>query len=89
MATPTDAILRDLGLRIRELRRAAGMTQEQAADQLGMWTPNYAKIEGGKVNLTVNSLVKLAMFFHVEVGELFMKPTDRNVRAGRPPKKGV
>jgi transcriptional regulator with XRE-family HTH domain len=34
-----------VGLRVRELRVALGVTQEEAAERLRMQAPNYARIE--------------------------------------------
>ena len=84
MPRETRAVLRDLGLRIRELRRRAGHTQETAAESLGMLTPNYARIEQGRVNVTVDTLVRIANTLSVPLADLFKAPKDRVVKAGRP-----
>lgn len=90
MARETRTILRDLGLRVRELRRHAGLTQEQAAERLGMLAPNYARIEQGRANVTVDTLVRVSNALDVPLLELFRAPRNRTVRPGRPPstKKG-
>jgi transcriptional regulator with XRE-family HTH domain len=55
-----------LGMRVRELRRAAALTQEGLAEQLGV-TPRYlAGIERGERNLTLDSVDALAVQLGVE-----------------------
>lgn len=82
--TPAD-VLRDVGRRIAELRAAQGWTQEQMAEALDVNLPYLQRIEGGRENLTVRSLARLAHVLGVRVGALFEAPTDRTVRGpGRP-----
>lgn len=40
-----DSLKRNFGLRVRELRKSAHMTQEQLAEKLGMDTPNVCRME--------------------------------------------
>lgn len=83
----TQHVQKDLGLRVRELRHAAGFTQEQAAERIGMMTPNYARIEQGRMNVTVDTLVRLVnMLGAASVSELFVKPKVKSVPKGRPKK---
>lgn len=84
MVRETRAVLRDLGLRMRELRRLRELTQEAFAEKLGMLAPNYARIEQGRANATVDTLVRIAHALDVDVLDLFKKPKDRNVKPGRP-----
>lgn len=84
MPRDTQTVLRDLGLRIRELRQQAGLTQEGAAERLGMLTPNYARIEQGRSNVTVDTLVRIANALDVPLVEMFKAPKIRTVKPGRP-----
>jgi transcriptional regulator with XRE-family HTH domain len=77
---------RDLGLRVRELRRATGKTQEETAEGLDMHPQNYARIEQGRMNATLETAVRLAGFFRVELHGLFRPPKPQIVRPGRPRK---
>lgn len=86
MAGDTKGVLRDLGLRIREVRRAQRLTQEELSERLGMLAPNYARIEQGRMNVTVETLVRVARALKVGVADLFTKPATRKVKVGRPPK---
>lgn len=60
------------------------MTQEAVAEALGSQAPNYARIEQGRQNVTVGTLVPIARLFGVGLDELFRVPRDRVVRPGRP-----
>lgn len=86
MPRETRIVLRDLGLRIRELRRQRDDTQESAAERLGMLVPNYARIEQGRLNVTVDTLVRIANALDVPLAELFKAPQVRAVKRGRPKK---
>ena len=82
--TPAE-VLRDVGRRIAELRIAQGWTQEKMAEALDVNLPYLQRIEGGRENLTVRSLARLAHVLGVRVGALFEAPLDRTVRGpGRP-----
>lgn len=82
MEAETAAILRELGKRIGELRRARGLTQETAAERLGMLAPNYARIEQGRQNVTVDTLVRIVRVLgeDVRVADLFAPPTTTERR---------
>lgn len=83
---PAD-VLRDLGRRIAELRAARGLTQEQLAERLDVTFQYLQRIEAGRENLTVRSLVRLATALEVLVADLFAPPESREVRVGRPPSR--
>lgn len=81
----TESVLRLLGRRIAELRRSRGLTQEETASRLRMLAPNYARIEQGRQNVTVDTLVRVAELLDVGVAELFARPADAGpARPGRP-----
>ncbi len=84
---PLEVALRSLGLRVHEIRRKRGLTQEQTAAELGMEVTNYARIEQGRANVTVKTLLRLAECFDVALIELFRTPKARTVRPGRPRKR--
>ncbi|HEY2407900.1 MAG TPA: helix-turn-helix transcriptional regulator, partial [Polyangiaceae bacterium] len=63
----TDITLKVIGLRIQELRYARDETQESLAGKLQMLPPNYARIEQGRSNLTVDTLVRVANGLEVEL----------------------
>jgi transcriptional regulator with XRE-family HTH domain len=81
-----EAVTRSLGLRVRELRRARGWTQQDAAERLKIAVPNYAHIEQGRRLVRIDTLVRLANLFEVTVADLFAEPRAKAVRPGRPRK---
>lgn len=86
VATRTETAQRSLGLRIQELRQARGETQESFAPKLGMLPPNYARIEQGRMNVTIDTLVRIATGLRVELSELFVASKAKRAKPGRPPK---
>ena len=55
----------DMGERIRELRIAAGLTQTELGDMLGVGASAVAKYENGRVqNLKQSTIAKMAEIFH-------------------------
>ena len=72
--SPTqDVILRKLGERISMLRKKAGKSQNDLAYEIGWDKPNLRKIEKGKTNPTVKTLVKLAEALKIGISDLFSK----------------
>lgn len=69
-----------LGLRIREIRKSKGITQEQLAEKVGIGTSNISYIETGKFAPSIESFEKIAEVLQVEPYELYMfsplKPTE-------------
>jgi len=79
-------VLRDLGRRIAELRTGARLTQDQFSEILDVTVQYLQRIEGGRENLTVASLVRLANHFHIHAADLFAAPASRAAPPGRPRK---
>jgi transcriptional regulator with XRE-family HTH domain len=55
-----DAVLRELGRRIRRARLAAKLTQEAAADRAGIDYKRWQRLEQGNVNPTARTLLRVA-----------------------------
>lgn len=60
-----------LGLRIRELRTAKGITQSELADLLEMERSNLTRIEGGKQAPNYENLIKLSTVLNVDIKDIF------------------
>jgi transcriptional regulator with XRE-family HTH domain len=82
-----EATLRDLGRRVAELRVERKLTQEQLAEEARVSLKYVQRVEAGRENLTVRSLVRLAGLFEVGIVQLFRAPRSRVVRPGRPPRR--
>lgn len=82
------AVLIDIGRRVAELRAAKGLTQAQFAEVLGVDVTHLQKIEGGRLNVTVRTMVTLAAALELRgLAELFAPPASREVRPGRPKRR--
>jgi Zn-dependent peptidase ImmA (M78 family)/DNA-binding XRE family transcriptional regulator len=66
--------LEAFGQRLALARRAAGKTQEQVADHLGMSRPTYIATEKGSRRPSPEEVMKAAEFIGCQVGEL-VRPT--------------
>lgn len=51
------------GKRIKEMRKKAGMTQEELADAIGMTREALARIETGKNGTSVDGIINFAHYF--------------------------
>nr|WP_319948051.1 XRE family transcriptional regulator [uncultured Shimia sp.] len=69
----------DLGLRVRELRKARSWTLEQAAGQAGLARSTLSKIENGQMSPTYDALKKLAVGLEISVPQLFTPPQQDQV----------
>lgn len=61
-----------LGLRVRELRQGSGWTLERAAEAMQLDLTHLQKIEAGKLNVTLVTLVRIADGLGASVRDLFV-----------------
>jgi transcriptional regulator with XRE-family HTH domain len=61
---------RMIGIRLRELRNRHGYSQERVAELADMASSYLSRVEMGKENPTVDTLLKLARVYKVELWEL-------------------
>lgn len=66
--------LKQFGARVRELRLAAGMSQEEFAAHCGLHRTYVGGIERGERNVGLVNVIKLATTLGVPVAELFPTP---------------
>jgi transcriptional regulator with XRE-family HTH domain len=67
---PRHAFLKKLGARVRELRAAAGYSQEAFADKAEIDRSYMSAIERGTRNFGMLTLIKLAKALNVSVSKL-------------------
>jgi DNA-binding XRE family transcriptional regulator len=60
-----------LGLRLKGIREAKELTQEQAAEKAAIHAKHLGVIEGGKANATFGTLVALAYAYEVSLSAFF------------------
>jgi putative transcriptional regulator len=58
--------------RLEDLRKKAGITQEDLADRLEVSRQTIGSLEGGRYNPSIQLAFKLARFFHVTIEEMFL-----------------
>lgn len=65
-----DAYRRRFGARLRQAREAAGLTQKDSAEKIGLTTAGYAFYERGERELTILALTRLAKIFKISTDRL-------------------
>lgn len=73
---PTKSPRSDFGSRVKELRLAAGLSQQEVADQLGIGQPSYADWERRNIAISADQLRRLADILGVNVEDLFKQTGD-------------
>ncbi len=67
-----NSIKKQLGSRIKEIRKHRGITQEQLAEMVGIGTSNISYIETGKFAPSIENFEKIVKALDVEPYELYM-----------------
>ena len=58
--------------RVRELRTAAGLTQQQLAELVHVSSRTIISLENGKYNASLQLAHKIAVYFHMNIEEIFL-----------------
>ncbi len=66
-----------LGLRLRRLRETEGWTLEQASERCELDLKHLQKIESGQLNVTLVTLVRLAIGFRRPMSVLIAEATPK------------
>lgn len=69
----SDLDFKTIGLKIRERRKALGITQEYIAEQLDVNPSHISNIECGRANPSLTALVKIANLLHCSVDYFISK----------------
>jgi DNA-binding XRE family transcriptional regulator/DNA-binding CsgD family transcriptional regulator len=75
LADAKDPDLVDFGARLRQLRQAAALTQEELAHQAGLHWTYVGQIERGERNLTYKNLLRLA--HGLDLAPIALVPDER------------
>ena len=65
-----DTLLQQIGHNLRAARTRCGLRQIDIEEKTGLTYRHYQSIEVGKVNMTVETLYRLAHLFKVDVADL-------------------
>ena len=74
-------LLSKLGCRIKELRLSKSMTQNDLAFGCGFENASMSRIESGKTNITLRSLIKICNALDISVTEVFKCNAKNNISA--------
>ena len=66
-----DKIVRELAVRIRQLRQQRGWSQERLAEEAGIHRTYLGGIETARRNPSLRNLIRIAQALDVTVGALF------------------
>lgn len=61
----------EIGNKLKELRKAEGLTQQQLAEKLQIPRVNYTRYETNAVRPDYETLIRIADFFDVSLDEIF------------------
>jgi transcriptional regulator with XRE-family HTH domain len=85
-----DELARNVGVRISEIRGQAALTQQDLATRVQTSVQWISRVETGRENLTLTTLVKLANALEVNVIDFFTTPSKAPRKSGRGrPRKSV
>ena len=73
----------ELGTRLRELRRARGVSLADVADGTGISPSFLSMVEQGKSDITISRLMRLVHWFGVSVADLVQEPNASPVQVVR------
>ena len=71
---------RDIGLKIKQLRQQAGLSQEKLAEMISVTFQQVQKYENGQTTLNVTKLQLIAQALMVSVTEFFSSTPTEHVR---------
>jgi transcriptional regulator with XRE-family HTH domain len=63
----------ELGKKLKELRKAYNLTQEEIANKLEISRVNYTRYENDKVRPDYETIIKIADFYDISLDELFYR----------------
>lgn len=68
-----EGLLLNLGSVVKSQREQLGITQEELARRAGLHRTYITDVEGGKRNITIESMLKLASALNVSIADIFSK----------------
>ena len=66
-----DKFIKKFGLKLRELRKAKGISQEQLAGDTGFELSQIGRIERGEINTSISHVAAIAKAIKIKTEELF------------------
>ena len=69
--------MKQIAMRIEDLRESADYTVEQMAEMLNITADEYRRYETGRADMSISLLVKISELFHVDMTELLTGQAPR------------
>lgn len=82
-ADPHESAGSELGTRLRQLRRARGVSLAEVAEGTGISASFLSTVEKGKSDITVSRLMRLVHWFGVSIADLVQEPNRSPVQVVR------
>lgn len=73
----------NIALRIKNSRKEAGLSQEEAAETMKMSRPTLSAIESGKRNVTAEEIIHFAEMYSVSASYLLYGKKEKNPQVDR------
>lgn len=80
-AITEDVVRQRLSMNVRAMRNAAALTLKKASERAEMHWRHWQKIEAGQVNITLQTLVRLAEVLGTDPSDLLREPPQREPKA--------
>jgi len=71
--------MEDVGGKLRELRKAKGLSIRKVSEATGFSVSFLSKLENGKTSITIKNLIKLVDFYGVTLAEIFSAQEGQRV----------
>ena len=68
-----DELLKKFGLNVKIARLKKGLTQEEFADLLNIHLTYIARIETGKINMSLGKILELANALNIDINSLLIE----------------
>ncbi|WP_040951528.1 helix-turn-helix domain-containing protein [Gorillibacterium massiliense] len=80
-----DIVLRLVGLRIKEIRKAQSLSQEELGEKAGFHFSYIGSVERGEANITLKNLARISSSLNVSVAELlrYQESSDRYINESK------
>lgn len=73
-------MINQVGERIRAIRENKKLTQANMAEELGMTSSAYSKIERNSINIPLNRLFQIAEILEINIADLFEEKTPSSAK---------
>ena len=67
---PLSDVTREFGRRVQQRRKELGLTQEAAAERMGLHWTYLGQVERGRRNVSLHNIVRIAEGLEMDAGEL-------------------